>query len=116
MYLQKPYEVLNIKVNGHEMPLKPSEVNEHAIPHDISSKAWHVQWETKAKHNLNVLCKLWCPYSAKIEDEMKNLRAVVIWSGTSKDHGQMCEHIFNLTEVAVWNCMCELEDIQKILC
>ena len=43
MYLQKPYEVLNIKVNGHEMPLKPSEVNEHAIPHDISSKAWHVQ-------------------------------------------------------------------------
>ena len=34
-YLQKPYEVLNIKVNGHEMPLKPSEVNEHAILHDM---------------------------------------------------------------------------------
>ena len=24
-----------IKVNGHEMPLKPGEVNKHTIPHDI---------------------------------------------------------------------------------
>ena len=30
--------MLYIKVNRHEMPLKPGEANEHTIPHDIPSE------------------------------------------------------------------------------
>lgn len=77
--------MFNIQVYGHKMALKSGQIDKHIVTHDIS-----VQFYVIKLHGHRKKCysrKLGCPNTFEVENEVKDLRKIVIRPSTTEDHG-----------------------------